>query len=419
MVIESIHGQARQGRLWGLLGSVLLPVLFLPTLPLYFGVASSMALGTSVAAAIAISVAWWKVPRGRYAAAIFLPSVMVPLAVLALMVHGVGAALQGPFDFVRAGASIVPFLLLLLGGSAIARLFAAAGNSDVDRALRVDFAVMCVVGIFGVLSIAPPTAIPRTKPVFPFTEPSHFALAFVPLLMYRCTVSKGWYRLLFLLFGFVVALLLQNLTLIIGCILIAIVTLRHPAMLIFIALLALAGAQIDSSYYVERLDLLGDTQNLSSLVYLQGWEMIGESLSNSHWWGLGFQQLGVHGTDVGAADSIQKLVDASLNQLDGSFTGAKIISEFGIFGIVLVLYWLLIAARSALAIRRGISMSAAEMFAYCTIVSSSLDLLVRGSGYFSTSMLFLIAGFWFQALRGRYTDPLQMGDVWIAPSRLQ
>ena len=383
------------------LSLVLLVALLLPTLPLYVGLASSMALGASAAAVFAIGVAWWKVRSNRQVSTRFSPGVVASFAVLAVAAHGLVLALQdGPFDVTRAGASIAPLMLMLLGGSAIARLFTAASTSEVDRALRAAFGVLCIVGIVGVLGIAPPAALPRGKPVFPFTEPSHFALVFVPLLMYRCVTATGRHRFLYLLGGVAIALLFQNLTLAVGCVLIAAISLRPYVLLGSIALFALAVSQIDLTYYAERLDLSGESQNLSNLVYLQGWQLINESLSNSQGWGLGFQQLGVHGTSVGAAYLIQALLGEPSNLLDGGFTVAKLLSEFGIFGAVLLVTYVVVAARSVLALRRRVG-GPAVTFAHCTIVGYSLDLFVRGAGYFSAGALLMISASWLLATTGR------------------
>ena len=396
----SVHARSGRARQRTMVGSVLLVVLLLPTLPHYAGLASSMALGASAAALIGIGIAWQHVPRSRRGLAAFSPGAMASFVLLAVVAHSVVSALRGPVDLVRAGASIAPLLLMLIGGGALARLFDAASNSEVDRALRAAFGVLCIIGGAGILGIAPPTAFPFVKPVFPFTEPSHFALAFVPVLMYRCVTSTGWYRLLYLLGGLSAALLLENLTLVVGCILVAVISLRFYALLGSLVALAFAASQADLTYYTERLDLSGEVQNLSNLAYLQGWQLIRESWTNSDGWGLGFQQLGIQDTNVAAADLIQSIIDGPLNQLDGGFTLAKLVSEFGAFGVALVLVYFFLAARSALALRRGTD-DPATTFAHCTLVAYSLDLCIRGTGYFSANVMLVVAASWLLAAHRR------------------
>jgi len=390
------HVRSRRARRNVPMGSVLLVVLLLPTLLFYSGLASSMSIGVSASALFVIGVAWLHLPRTRRGLTAFSPGATASLILLAVVAHSAVVAVRGPIDFVRAGASLVPVVLILIGGAALARLFAEARDSDVDHALHLAFYMLCGIGMFGILGVAPPTAVPMSKPMFPFTEPSHFALAFVPLLMYRCVRSVGWLRLLYLVGGLVAALLLENLTLVVGCILIAVVSLRPFALLATLSALAFAAPLADLTYYLDRLDLSEATQNLSSLAYLQGWQLIGESWTNSHGWGIGFQQLGVRGTNVAASDLIQTIIDGPLNLLDGSFTLAKLVSEFGFVGFALALVYVLVAARSALALRHGVG-DPATTFAHCSLVAYSVELGIRGGGYFTANVVLLVAAGWLLA----------------------
>jgi len=156
-------------------------------------------------------------------------------------------------------------------------------------------------------------------------------------------------------------------------------------------------SQLDLSYYLSRLDFSGEAQNLSTVVYIQGWQLIPESLARSGGWGLGFQQLGRHGTDVPASDIIFALVGGYGNVLDGGFTFAKIISEFGVFGLLLIGLYLVIVWRSIRHLRyaaKGIENRACNTFAQCVIVSYLIELFIRGAGYFTGTAILLVASLW-------------------------
>jgi hypothetical protein len=151
------------------------------------------------------------------------------------------------------------------------------------------------------------------------------------------------------------------------------------------------------NYYVGRINFSEDTRNLSTVIYIQGWQLIGESLANSGGWGLGFQQLGLRGTNVPAADTIFNLVQGYGNVLDGGFTFAKVVSEFGVFGFVAVGIYIVLAWRTFRQLRRaarGVPSGAARMFAQCIVVSFLIELFVRGTGYFNGTTVYLVTSLW-------------------------
>ncbi len=397
--------------------ALLLAPVVLPASFYYFGAASSVALGTSGAAVLALGFVAWRTPRKPPAVAAPALAGPVLLMLLTLAAHGLVASLLQPLDFPRAAASTAPLLLIVVGGHAMARVLGRAPADAVDRAARVVLAVLCVVAVLGIAGLAPPSAHLGPKPVFPFTEPSHFAISFVPFLLYRCATSPLPARIAWLLVGIVVALALENLTLVVGCLLVAAIVLRYRTLLALVAAAALALTTeltlFDQSYYAERLDFSEEGRNLSSLVYVQGWEMLVESLRNSDGWGLGFQQLGLRGTEAPASELIAAIHGEDLNLLDGGFTTVKLVSEFGMLGILLLSLYLLVATRAALALRRG-GAAPAVTLARCAVVAYAIELFVRGGGgYFSGTGLLLVTSLWLLAGRapGHGSSPDDLGDA--------
>jgi len=377
-----------------------LQLLLLPPLFFYLGAASSMALGASIAALIIIAtlVDPALLRSCIDSATVGRPVVLALLIVVGVAIHALIACLFLPFDFLRAGASVIPLLLTLMSGYALGRTLGASSNANVDGAIRICFAVFCLVGILAIIGLVPPNSDAYFKPAFPFTEPSYFALAFTPLLMYCCATSAGIGKTLLLLSGLAAALLLENFTMLIGCLLVAYISFRRAVVLILLAGAALAATQLDLSYYLDRLDFSSETRNLSSLVYLQGWQLIDESFTRSGGWGLGFQQLGVQGTNAPSATLIYDLTAGYSNLLDGGFTFAKVVSEFGVLGLLLIALYLRVARRAARSLRQrgraAKAAGAAQTFSRCVIASYSLEIFVRGGGYFAGTAILLIASLW-------------------------
>jgi hypothetical protein len=252
------------------------------------------------------------------------------------------------------------------------------------------------------------------KPVFPFSEPSHFALALAPVLLYRCVNSSSHGRSAWLFFGFSVALGIESLTLIISCILASIACRKLLVVVLAGAVVAIGVIPFELGYFSSRLDLSGETQNLSSLIYLQGWQQLWESLERTHGWGVGFEQLGVHGTEVASAAAISSIFDIEgLNVRDGSFVFAKVVSELGLFGGLFGAAFTILAFRSFHALRNKRERPVV-VFARCVIVCFIVDMFVRGTGYFTGSTLLALAAASI-LVQGKRRLPLPMRAIAEAP----
>ncbi len=403
---DDISVPARRRGLARIALDILLPlVLLLPSLALYLGMASSMTLGACVVAVVVICafVAQYVTHPNVGRAARFSIGAVIALLFAVNALHMAIAVMIHPVDLERAALSFVPLTLILLSGYGLGYIFSTERCVDIERAVYLCFALMCAVGLLTVIGYVPPISGTFFKPVFPYTEPSHFALAFLPFLMYTCVGLRGGARVAILLSGLAMGLALESLTLLAGWLLIATICLRRLAIPILAALLAGIATQIDLSYYLDRLDFGSDVQNLSTLVYLQGWQLIAESLTLSVGWGLGFQQLGVQGSNVVASDLIFSILGDNANLLDGSFAFAKLTSEFGALGLLLMFLYIPLAWRSAQSLRHqsletGNEVPAVKL-AQCVVVCFIVELFLRGAGYFSGTTLMLVAAITTLTLR--------------------
>lgn len=372
---------------------MLVTVACLPSLPLYLAGASSMAIGVVLACMILLFNAFRLYPDRPLqpgTTARWLALVWVGVGV-----HAVVAVLLGPFDMGRFLGSWVLLIAFLLGARALVTQVFEADPRCLHRALRWVLGVLVVCALLGILEIAPPGARPYSKPFFPFTEPSHLGLAFTPVLMYVAISARGWRRWGWIAGGLAIALAVENMTCLVGALLVALVcALRSAAVLLPLATLSLAPL-LGFEYYLYRLEFSEETRNLSALVYVQGWQLIEESLGRTAGWGLGFQQLGVHGTDVPFASVIQALIDDVANLNDGGFTLSKLVSEFGVFGILLALAHLKMAWGCARRLHQHGAGTAwvpvPVRLASAVVVAFSVELFIRGGGYFTASSLLYVA----------------------------
>ena len=381
----------------------LLCIIGIPSGLFYMGLASSMAIGSMAVSFLALVLAFTlkSFSRRRLLHASWL-LLFFPVVVF---LHLLIASVIGTVNISRGIESLLPLCVCISGGWALSTLFTHAHSVDLTKALKQCFTLLVVIAFLGVAGwLQPPTINQYGKSVFPFSEPSHLALIFAPFLIFSCISSTPWKRTLNLVAAFLGTALLENLTMAAACFLAAAICLKPRYILLLALLLTPVLATLDLSYYSGRLVFDVEGQNLSSLVYLQGWQMLEESFVYTHGFGLGFQQLGVFGTNVTAADQINLLMGESLNLLDGGFNMAKLVSEFGIFGVLLLMLYFYYLVRSVRLLRRvalyGESHPAALVFSASCIVGYLVELLLRGTGYFTPSGILLI----FSLLTYRFFD---------------
>lgn len=375
-------------------GMLLSAVLFLPTTLFYFGLGTSGALGVAAVAILAILVLLSA--RGRMRASVFSSAAATIPLLIFVLVHLLVAGDFLEIDYGRAISSLAPLFVMAVAGMALGKIFSLSRDFAFRRAVFLCFFIMGLAAFFGILRLEPPAppGLSYAVPVFPFTEPSHLALEFVPVLMFCCLATTGRTRLFLMCVGIAIAGLLQSLTLVVGLVIIIIVCSRGIILPVMAVVFGAIASLIDITYYTDRLNF-GNTQNMSTLVYIQGWQLLLRAFPQSRGWGIGFQQFGLHDANSAATDALQLLTGNNVNILDGGFTFAKLAGEFGIFGVMATLFLLFVAATAFFHLRkvaRGRSLlSSPVRFSYCVLLSYPLELFVRGAGYFTPTTLLVFA----------------------------
>lgn len=380
------------------LGVIVLILLFLCFPPglTFLQPGTSMGPGTVAVCLVALAIAAIRL-RLHVRRKLLRPGSMVfvlPAMACLVSVHFLIASRLLPVDTGRFIGSLIVFILLVITARVI---IPAIFGVESGKAVRIVFYAMVACAALAAANITLPGLPYFYKPVFPFTEPSHFALAFLPLLMWACVTSSGWMRHLCLLAGIAIAGLLQNLTLIVGIILVAIVyaPLLRASLIIGVIAGAALVASPDLTYYSDRLQFSTDTDNLSVLVYLQGWQMAEESIRNSSGWGVGFQQSGVNGSDSEATRVINAVTQGEdSNLLDGGFLMVKLLSDFGVFAIIATAFYVRLLTRSFQRLRAvalgKVQFDDGTVFAHAVVAMYSVEAFVRSNGYLvGTFVLFI------------------------------
>jgi hypothetical protein len=321
----------------------------------------------------------------------FFLAAMIPLGFVffhAWALLGAGS----PFNVARFLGGFFIFLMMIFCAICIAGGIVRLPENTIPSWVRHAMWFMLANALLGLTGVP---LFPQTthKPVGMFSEPSHFVLVLGPMLAYVCAVRCKYYGLI-LIAVFLWGLLVQNMTTIVIVLLCSALVFRlswrivlFPVGLLFVALL------LDIEYFVARLMISGDSDNQSVLVLLQGWETALILMENTHGWGAGFQQFGFVDAvgDIGAR--IASGGEDGLNKFDGGSTAAKLVGEFGFFGIGLLICYMLFFVRSFLFLRnsQGGNKNNGEIFLAACFFMFVVELFVRGVGYFSPTLFLAMA----------------------------
>lgn len=282
---------------------------------------------------------------------------------------------------------------ILICGFAVTSIFKSRQN-NLGHTINTLFWILLAIGSIGAFDLFRPGKYQLlNRPLPPFSEPSHFAIAFIPIACSFALLSSRKLRLFTCLACFALAISLPNLTLLAGTVLISMIALSTRQAIIFLATTCIIGItlfSIDSSpleYFINRTSTSED-ENISRLVYIQGWESMISAVQFSKGFGIGFQNLGIEPPGQ-ATLLLHNLTGSELNRSDGSFLAAKLVGEFGVIGVAAVIYAATLSIRSGFLLRKHVNRrfdQASDITALCFTYTLLLELFVRGTGYFSPTL---------------------------------
>lgn len=209
-------------------------------------------------------------------------------------------------------------------------------------------------------------------------------------------------KVLLVIYGLVVLFFTSNLTLAFLLLLSASLAFGVKKLSLFIPLLVLLiiASNYDLNYYSKRIDL--QNENLSTLVWLQGWEEAYLNFKESYGLGVGFQQFGVSDPKGDAANTILMLTTNYMNRYDGSTFSTKLIGEFGILGIIIIGFCTWRCFRSYLFLKNlNINESYKLIFFHSCIVYFVIELFIRSMSYISPGFFIFMVGCLGVYLRNR------------------
>jgi len=326
---------------------------------------------------------------------------------LAVLVHFFTVALiAGPVDYVINGSSsrffssFILLCLLLWCAFQIECYLALLTQRNFIRLINTVYRCLVILAAFSLpfhwLDLV------SRKQMLIFSEPSHFALVFGPFYLYKIFTSS--YRHTHFLICLSLALMLENVTLIVFALFGFLLSLkRYGFMFLLVALLVFSIGFAVTNYFEEYTNFLTSrlyfgeqmqTENLSLLALLSGYERAYLTVTDWSYIGVGFQQMGIVGPLGEIQSNIQLLTKdgGTMNTLDGGTLFSKITVEFGIFGVLGALvylqkYWMILKRLTKLD-----ENSPLELFYTLCFLGFFIILFMRSVNYFSPSFfIFIVA----------------------------
>jgi hypothetical protein len=315
-----------------------------------------------------------------------------------------------PVDLVRALLTLPIMGIFLLAVPVVVAAIFERDAAVIDRAVLIVMIGYAVSGLLSIIGLQPP-GFYGEKPTFPFTEPSFLAFTIAPVLIYFCVTRSLFWRwtAVAAVAGF--AVVVSNLTTVAACLLAILTFARWWQIGVAVTAGYLIWPYVDQDYFIDRVTLTVETINLTALVYLQGWQLLEEALQVTNGWGRGIQQLGVGYTNTIASYRINQIMGGDVNLLDGGFLLAKTGSEFGVLGLLAIAVLTIFAGRALLRLRAfahgKVEFSRATILAYSSVVGSLAEIYLRGSTYFTGTVLLLASSIFYLAhsRKSRRSEP--------------
>ena len=271
----------------------------------------------------------------------------------------------------------------------IKRIFTSLQNEHFRIIIKYIIYLYTFVAFFALIGFTAFGKILERKPVFFYSEPSHFALAISPFLYTYLEVDKSKTSKYILLFFIVFALLYKSLTLLIVLIFYFIFfkkLFNIRTLLFFIISFFIL---ISNTYFINRIPN-NDEDSKESYSYLQGIEQIANTFKESYYFGIGPQQMGINDPKGEITDIIfQTTNGVYLNQYDGSIGFSKLLVEFGFFGISFCILLLMLVYKIRMKLISN-SLSTKNIFLYSSSISALIYIFIRGGGYFCSIYFFLL-----------------------------
>ena len=352
-----------------------------------------------------------------------------------ILIHGLIASLTGGLEFSFSRLIISLFILLVLF---IAAFFFSdlVKRIDTKRFESVMWSVTALMIILAVAQIVKPwLAFHGFSSIHYFiavySEPSHYIIAFLPIYLYRFVIGTFISRILIFGVGTYFYFALESMTFLIFLFgLFCLYIISKPKLfrlsllillLVIITLITLWAGDLDGLDFIQMNNFLNKVAmilnllvtdslpsgnlsyiSLSSLSFFADWHQAIINLINTSGIGVGFQQNGLVGDRSYIKDIIfnHSGAFAWTIKLETFSVMPKLISEFGIFAFIFLIFYLNYFWASLIQITNSLMIKDKDidkkmLLINCFVACNAINIFLRGTGYFTTSTFFLVVAFFY------------------------
>lgn len=303
--------------------------------------------------------------------------------------------------------SAMAFAAVLLTSPLLSSRLAKAEWGELEKSLILLLHILAMLGWVGlVYKLLVVGWEQKIKYPFPFSEPSFFAVCYGMLAVGYSFVASRKFALYMVVNMILFSFLFPSLTFLLFVVIVMVVMVaRLQAVYLYWGVLVVPVIVLsvgyyfisDVEYFSSRLDF-SDAENITTLVWLQGWDLSYINLNATEWRGLGFQMLGYEGTELSDVSyKLEELTGKFMNITSGGFLAAKIISEFGLVGVMLVILYILFLVYLLIKVGSSSSVSLKSDATKKVMVFQGLafgyvvEFFFRGYGYFSPCLYISLA----------------------------
>ncbi len=365
--------------------------------------------------ATTISIARYKINIKFILFSLFLTGIILIQTYLSTFIYGQEALLRSLVSL------ILIFTCLFIFAPSFFRIIHLCNDNSLIKIIK--FIFITLLGLGFIALFLQYEGILSGKDMLFIREPSHYAILIIPLLIFVIKNSK--FKFLYLLPPIILTLLIQNTTLLVGIIIAIFVTYRintrmfFSTILVFILIYSFLPPDYSFFYFIDRFtfNYKSNISKLSVLVYLSGLERSYLSLLDSAFIGLGFNRMGLVGPEGYYQHILSSMGYGDLNLYDGGANSFKLIAELGIVGIFVLLIYLYYFAKSINIIKRT-SLRPYQILLYSYFLSYSIELFVRGVGYFSFNLPFFLSSI-YMIISNRNNKYLNIKNQYTHENSLQ
>lgn len=387
-------------------------LIFLPSLIYVISTRTSMAPGLLATAAFLVLMF-----SGYLTRAVIPTSWLIGIMIFFATVSVTLATTDNVALFKAVGSMAMLFFFLLFA-ALLHTVLTRTDYSALSTGLKTVFGLLLLLAALAIVSpipignyVAEGCTAACGRRVFPFSEPSHFALVAGPVYATMLVVLRPKLRKYVYFAAVIQAALFPSVIMSIFLLVLLFVSVR-PFVLLSLILVSVtavmvifesvSGGMFD--YFSSRLFFSVASNNPSTLVFLQGWLDAYRAMVETAGLGWGFQMLGTQSPNIYAV-RIFEILHTNINQTDGGAgLAAKLIAECGIVGLIVSLFIFVRIIISAHKLRQFLltrnkvatEVVTSELYknavAHAIIAAFAVEFLVRNLGYFSPGVvMFFVA----------------------------